>query len=155
LRTENWKDIAELIGIAAIVVSLIFVGFQMKQSHEIALAEQYQSRSESTENMLLSLYEGGFSWDDARGIPLMEQTPSQRNGSITQTLWAWTQYDNHHYQYSAGFLSDEAWLGLQNRIQNLYDRCDRRMIWDRYKFGFRSSFIEYVESRDDRCTASQ
>jgi hypothetical protein len=34
-----WKDTAELIGIAAIVASLIFVGFQMKQEQEIAYAE--------------------------------------------------------------------------------------------------------------------
>ena len=42
LKATNWKDIAELVGIAAIVASLIFVGLQMKQSQEIAVAETYQ-----------------------------------------------------------------------------------------------------------------
>ena len=45
MSTSNWKDFAELFGIAAIVASLIFVGLQMKQSHEIALAEIYQARA--------------------------------------------------------------------------------------------------------------
>ena len=30
MKDTNWKDVAELIGIAAIVASLIFVGLQMK-----------------------------------------------------------------------------------------------------------------------------
>jgi len=42
LRTTNWKDIAELVGIAAIVASLVFVGMQMKQSQQLALAESAQ-----------------------------------------------------------------------------------------------------------------
>jgi len=36
---SNWKDTGELIGIGAIVASLVFVGFQMRQDHEIARAE--------------------------------------------------------------------------------------------------------------------
>ena len=46
-RPTNWKDIAELIGIAAIVFSLIFVGLQMKEEQEIARATLYQMRSDS------------------------------------------------------------------------------------------------------------
>ena len=37
------KEIAELVGIAAIVASLIFVGMQMRQAQDIAMAEGYSS----------------------------------------------------------------------------------------------------------------
>ena len=39
MKVADWKDIAELFGIAAIVASLVFVGLEMKQSQEIALNE--------------------------------------------------------------------------------------------------------------------
>ena len=39
MNNSNWKDIAELIGIAAIVASLIFVGLQMQQSQSIAMSD--------------------------------------------------------------------------------------------------------------------
>ena len=39
MAQKNWKDTAELIGIAAIVASLIFVGQEIKQSREIARLE--------------------------------------------------------------------------------------------------------------------
>ena len=39
MRKTNWNDIAQLIGITAIVASLIFVGLEMRQSRDIALGE--------------------------------------------------------------------------------------------------------------------
>lgn len=41
MKNANWKEFAELTGIVAIVASLLFVGLQLKQGHEIALATQY------------------------------------------------------------------------------------------------------------------
>ena len=39
MKDANWKDIVELVGIAAIVASLIFVGLEIQQSREIARLE--------------------------------------------------------------------------------------------------------------------
>lgn len=39
----DWKGIAEIIGISAIVASLIFVGLQMKQTDDIARYERYSN----------------------------------------------------------------------------------------------------------------
>ena len=44
MKSASWKDTAELIGIGAIVVSLVFVALQLKQSQEIAIAELRQAR---------------------------------------------------------------------------------------------------------------
>ena len=39
MKPADWKDFAELIGIAAIVSSLIFVGLQMRQAQDIAISD--------------------------------------------------------------------------------------------------------------------
>ena len=39
MKLANWKDFAELIGLAALVASLIFVGVQMRQDREIVVSE--------------------------------------------------------------------------------------------------------------------
>lgn len=41
LKKMDWKGTAELVGIAAIVASLIFVGLQMRQEQEIAQAQAF------------------------------------------------------------------------------------------------------------------
>jgi hypothetical protein len=43
VKFGKFKDIAELVGIVAIVASLIFVGLQMRQEQKIALAEAFNS----------------------------------------------------------------------------------------------------------------
>ena len=45
MKSRDWKGIAEMIGITAIVASLIFVGLQMKQSQDIANAERSMLRA--------------------------------------------------------------------------------------------------------------
>ena len=45
LNKVDWKGTAELIGLAAIVASLIFVGLQMRQDQEIAEAQAYVDAS--------------------------------------------------------------------------------------------------------------
>ena len=42
MAQKSWKEIAELIGLTAIVASLVFVGMQMKQSQQLAFAESAQ-----------------------------------------------------------------------------------------------------------------
>ena len=43
MQSTSWKDIVELVGIVAIVGSLIFVGLQMRQAQEIAIADGYSA----------------------------------------------------------------------------------------------------------------
>jgi len=44
MPTKDWKQIAELAGIAAIVASLVFVGFQLRQEHLIARSQVWSDR---------------------------------------------------------------------------------------------------------------
>ena len=39
MKFKEWNEIAELIGMAAVVASLVFVGLQMRQDHVIARSE--------------------------------------------------------------------------------------------------------------------
>jgi len=39
MKKASWKDAVEIIGITAIVASLLFVGLQLKQEREIAIVE--------------------------------------------------------------------------------------------------------------------
>jgi hypothetical protein len=48
MRKIGIKDTVELIGIAAIVASLVFVGIQLRQEQEIAIADTFGSVSEMT-----------------------------------------------------------------------------------------------------------
>ena len=149
MKSTNWKDNAELIGIAAIVASLIFVGLQMKQSHDIALAAQYQARAETVMDLHQTYIEVGR-------VP---RVPALRNGlsetmtaaDINEELWLWIAMDNHYFQYQSGFLDEDFWQRKLRGIKGRYADCDLRFIWDWRKNGLRSEFVKMVESLDSSC----
>ena len=73
MNRANWKDIAELVGIAAIVASLVFVGLEMRQQQVLARAEL---GSQSFEYMR-SIRQAFSDTDFARTYVKMLETPSQ------------------------------------------------------------------------------
>jgi len=121
MNFSQLKDIAELIGLVAIVASLIFVGLQLKQSQEIALATQYQARAETTMNLSLVHLEAGYT----PRIPSLRAGVSDEVSSedINTYLWLWIAMDNHYYQYQAGFLSEEAWQAQQRNTKGIFADC--------------------------------
>jgi hypothetical protein len=135
LKAENWKTIAEFVGIAAIVASLIFVGLQMKQAQEIAIAAQYQERANtSIEYYLghmseLAISDRGRRMVESRyydNLPadIRESVASQAPEAIALTYlrfrMSMTLQDNNYFQYESGFMTEGAWQAQLNRFRKLF-----------------------------------
>ena len=60
MDSQKLNDWMQVLGIFALVGSLIFVGLQMQQTQEIAIASHYQSRAETTMNLLLTAIEADY-----------------------------------------------------------------------------------------------
>ena len=81
MDTAKLNDWMQVVGMFALVASIVFVGLQMRQSHEIALANQYQARAEATQNMYMTLQESGISMA-SMGIPMSDQSPAEVAAAI-------------------------------------------------------------------------
>ena len=73
MKNTDWKAIAEIIGLAAIVASLVFVGLQMQQDQEIAIADTYSSPAESAGTLASLVSEYPNIW--RRGLDGEELSP--------------------------------------------------------------------------------
>ena len=149
MDTAKLNDWIQVIGIVAIVASLIFVGLQLRQSHEIALATQYQARAEATMNLHLASIKA----DWIAPVPALRNGLSDDNSArdINLYLWLWIQFDNHFYQHQAGFLEESMWQAQLRNIRELYSNCTARFAYEWRKIGLRSEFVELVESGEDPC----
>ncbi len=145
--SKHWKEIAELVGIVAIVASLIFVGLQMKQGHEIALAAQYQARAQAYMDFSLAGIEADWMIPPLRKY-VSEQVTAR---DISAVMWQWTYFDNNNFQYHSGFLTDEAWQALVRSHQEVYRTCTFRFIYDWRKPTIRPSVVALVETWEDPC----
>jgi hypothetical protein len=147
------NDWMQLLGMLAIVASLLFVGLQIKQSQDIAIASQYQSRAESAMNYHLTGMEAGMSNAFFRTTPIEQMSPEQFNYGVSSNLWSWINLDNNYFQYQAGFMTDEAWIPYRQQIGVLYARCSNRWIYEVFRRSrARGSFSELLDSMNDPCT---
>ena len=62
MKNANWKDIAELIGISAIVASLVFVGLQIRQDRNVAQADAWLQHVETQVNLAQVIGEHADVW---------------------------------------------------------------------------------------------
>ncbi len=120
MKFENWKDGAELVGIVAIVASLVFVGIQLKQSQDIAASQIYQERTNASvaaaiaiaqnKDIISAMVKGGS--NDFESITSAEQIATVIAISGYAMLW-----DNAYYQYEQGYLSSDGWERIRNDIK--------------------------------------
>ena len=68
MKSTNWKEVAELIGIVAIVASLVFVGMQMQQDRVHARAELGAESFANLASMSLELTSAEFATAFAKAI---------------------------------------------------------------------------------------
>ena len=66
IKNEYWKGWLEGIGIVAIVASLLFVGLQMRQAQQFAMAEVYQKTLSSRSELTNSINENVVIWNKGR-----------------------------------------------------------------------------------------
>ena len=108
-KLNDWMQVA---GIFALVASLIFVGLQMKQAHEIALSQAFQARSESTAETLLAMAGNeqfvSVMTKQRLGEPekITEQEKTSFGLAMNGGMYLW---ENSFYQFKQGFLSEEHW----------------------------------------------
>lgn len=75
MTSLNWKNAAELVGMVAIVASLIFVGLELRQSHDIALTDSGWSRLLSEIESRRAIYQFPEIW--AKGNAGEELNPAE------------------------------------------------------------------------------
>jgi hypothetical protein len=168
MKFGRWKDVFELVGVFSIVASLIFVGLQMKQSQDIAIAAQYQERATTSIDYYAAVMasEIGLSvWAkrtisglDATQLPseLKEQIaalpPDELAFNVLEAYVTFLMFDNHHFQYESGFLPEDSWrvfrAELKSYLAIAFIREFFRMNQAQYRPSFRAITNEVISEID-------
>lgn len=103
MKSTSWKDIAELIGLTAIVASLVFVGVQLQQDQDIAEAQIHIGATANVATISQSITENHSVW--RRGLDGEDLTPTEQ---IAFNAIARAIYQRHFGLYSRGLRLDLA-----------------------------------------------
>ena len=119
MNTNRSRDWLQVIGQYGVIASLLFVGLQIRQDHQIAQSVAYQQRTTSAAE---------FYWiigSDPIARSAMEKTLiGETDLTDEETLiarWFWRSgkelLQNSYYQYQIGFLDEEHWMQVRNIIK--------------------------------------
>lgn len=124
MKQISWKDIAELVGIGAVVVGLVFVGLQIRQERDIARAQLSEETRGSAITQVVA--ENAELW--RRGLDGEELEP---NDEVIYQNIAYSIHANYLEQYRRGFRIGgfEATRIAQNYAFYIYQYPGFRRFW--------------------------
>jgi hypothetical protein len=151
MDSAKLNDWLQVVGIFALVASLIFVGLQMKQDHEIALSGIYQARAQMTIDINLA------STNPAEFVSATAKIYAGAIDEITPEELVTLEYnlaasivliENNHYQYESGFLSDSHWTRSRRDLYCLFSLPLNRTLLAGWEF--RPEFQKVLDEEMDR-----
>ena len=105
-KLSEWASIAEILGAIAIVISLLFVGFQISDSNREARAATVQAALDSEMAFQAEIARYASIWEKvATGMPLAEGEETRRGIVLFNMMM--TLNENRFLQMRSGFLEPQ------------------------------------------------
>ena len=120
----------QLLGMLGVLGGLIFVGLEMRQSQQIALAAQQQARTDTIVDIVGVYSEADSSWFRwvSDSLDLSNQSNLDLGSNTTYQLWM--LYENDYLQYELGLMDEGVWKSKFAGMQTLYNKCQYRNVTD-------------------------
>lgn len=149
------NDWMQVVGIFAVVASLVFVGLQMKQDQEIALSNAYQARASTIIEMVTTNatnQQGLTAWYASDSEAIDALTPEQVHAGTHMALALMLAYDNMFFQFENGFISEDGWIAgrtdMKDSMRNLFLRQYFEGQLGRMRPSFRTVFTDTTNELD-------
>lgn len=114
----------QVIGLFAVVASLVFVGLEMRQAQVISMSQTYQSRTAA-----VAEWQSAFAANPAALSAFRKAADGNEDAIATDEYDALRRtvtglyylYDNAHYQYQALFVSAEFWAMMRESLKTMME----------------------------------
>ena len=142
--STSWKDNAELIGIAAVVASLILVAFELRQNTNAVQATAVQEATTVARDQIL------MSAQDP-DIVRISMTPYSELSAVDKrrAFWIdrsyWIGMQGLFRQYQLGTLPVEEWRFWERVICANYLNRESEELWSGNAAALAEDFINFVE----------
>ncbi len=127
----NWEAIGatgELMGAAAVLITLIYLAIQVRQNVKLTKASIRESRTAGSQRVLLAIR------DEAEIIVKSDQRTPAEELRIQQVFSAmFRDWEAYIYQREQGLLDESEWLAIASAIQNSLKRDVVRKVWNERK----------------------
>ena len=146
MSIQDWAAVAEIVGAIFIVISLLYLGKQLRDSNREARAATLHAVLDSENQFNAMVVEHAGTWDKViRGEPLSEGEETRRGIVLFNMLMA--DSENRFHQYNAGYLGPESWEARRLTLEGNV-RMPIFKIW-RESLGGQNRSAEYLKLVDE------
>ena len=147
MTSRNWKDVVEIVGIAAIIASLIFVGLQLRQEQHIAMGEIDQADEGSSTRLDLAIVENADLWLKANNGEILTARESLIMNRLVAAMYRRARLEAI-MRRNLGQFDGAPMLSLIDFAIELYENPGARSIWEEQAKS-ESSYYRTLMPNDD------
>ena len=126
MRKIEWKGVAEIVGVTAIVGSLIFVGLQIRQEQNVAVSQIFQTTLAAEVEVHIAMAEHSEVLVKARNV---DELNDAERLAVEELIDMWSARAFFEYA-SARRIDDGVWSGPINAFAfMLYDNPGLQQLW--------------------------
>jgi hypothetical protein len=145
LPTYQW--LGQMLAALGVIISLSLLVYEMKLARDTAAADIYQQRSAMWLDIALSKYspEQYAAIINKRGSE--NSTFTRADVYVVSNAYGarFTYFENLHFQYQLGMISEEEWSATQRSISYDFLRPCGNAYWQRTKQFWRESFVAAID----------
>ncbi len=147
MNSDQIRLVVETIGIIAIVMSLIFVGLQMRQTHEIALVTLTQMRSDASRELATAQLGSEPLYEIYQKLDAGEALTSYEELTLSmQPFVFFNQFENSHFLFVKGYITEEQWQSDLVAIREFMTNDPAySKYWANQKHIFRASYVDAID----------
>ena len=157
MKLERLREAAELVGIAAVVVSLIFVGLEVRQSAAATRGATQQALADSAREASAALVADKETAELTLRFLSADDWSSFSEVERFRIVLLFTSllrvYEDAHYQWSEGNLAPELWTGWDVSMRGAAPMPGIAKYWverrDYFNEGFRLYYEELMKQAFD------
>jgi hypothetical protein len=148
MTLQDWGALGELVGGVAIIVSLVYVGLQIKQSTAAARAATSQAFSEQYSTIILQITKSGFRDIFWRGKDGLENLKGSEIAAFMALLATIVRFgESFYFQRQEGSIDSrlfDAWLV---QTLDLFAQKGPREYWAIRGHQFNPEFVAFFEAK--------
>ena len=147
MNLSNIVDISQIIGVIAVVLSLIFIGIQIKQNTNATKAAVRQSVASNDITYLnTSLNSDIIANANAKIADGKDITTAEREQLIWQQFVNFMIFETVYYHFNEGYVEKELWERYKTIITGLLsNNIYAQNAWIRYKNVYTNSFYKEIQ----------
>ena len=144
-KKSRWRTLGEFIGVATVVVSLLLVVLELRQTQSAITAAAHSDRT--LRNLEINRFATEQRSDEIREKQTRGENLSTSEQQVLNVLFQMRlrHFEDLHYQYSIGTISEETWAANLQGLGLTVSSVEYAENWRLIRRFFRPSFAALVE----------